>query len=54
MDVQSRLADALDTRVRIHAGRAPGRVVIHFAGEEDLGRILGQLAALAALAARPS
>ena len=43
-----RLSDALDTTVRIHAGRRSGRVVIHFAGEDDLDRIMGALATLRA------
>ena len=41
-----RLEDALDTTVRIHAGRRTGRVVIHFAGEDDLARIMTQLGSI--------
>ena len=33
------LADRLDTRVRVSAGRARGRIIIEFASEEDLERI---------------
>lgn len=34
-----RLADRLDTRVRVESGRAKGRVIIDFASPEDLNRI---------------
>nr|WP_305037245.1 ParB/RepB/Spo0J family partition protein [Kineococcus sp. TRM81007] len=36
----SRLADRLDTRVRISMGRTRGRLTVDFAGVEDLDRIL--------------
>jgi ParB family chromosome partitioning protein len=38
--VEERLAEQLDTRVRIEAGRSRGRIVIEFATDEDLGRIV--------------
>jgi ParB family chromosome partitioning protein len=38
--VEERLAEQLDTRVRIEAGRSRGRIVIEFATEADLGRIV--------------
>lgn len=39
-DVQDRLVDALATRVRITGTARRGRVVIDYAGEEDLERLL--------------
>ena len=39
-EVEERLAEQLDTRVRIEAGRSRGRIVIEFATDEDLGRIV--------------
>ena len=38
-----RLTDQLDTRVRVSAGRARGRIIIDFASEEDLERIASLL-----------
>ncbi len=39
-DVEERLAERLDTRVRVEAGRSRGRIVIEFATAEDLARIV--------------
>jgi ParB family transcriptional regulator, chromosome partitioning protein len=40
LEVEKRLSDILDTRVRVETGRGGrGRIVVEFAGEEDLGRI---------------
>jgi ParB family chromosome partitioning protein len=41
--VADRLADRLETRVKVDGGRGRGKVVIEFAGPEDLARILGVL-----------
>ncbi|WP_432494860.1 ParB/RepB/Spo0J family partition protein [Kineococcus auxinigenes] len=41
----AQLADRLDTRVRISAGRTRGRLTVDFAGLEDLDRILRLLGA---------
>jgi len=38
-EVEERLAERLDTRVRVEAGRSRGRIVIEFATGEDLVRI---------------
>jgi ParB family chromosome partitioning protein len=38
-ELEERLAERLDTRVRVEAGRSRGRIVIEFATDEDLGRI---------------
>ncbi|MCW2606490.1 MAG: parB-like partition protein [Frankiales bacterium] len=38
--VADRLADRLETRVRVDGGRGRGKVVIEFGGAEDLARIL--------------
>lgn len=35
------LSNTLDTRVKVDLGRRKGRIVIEFAGEDDLDRILG-------------
>lgn len=35
-----RLADRLETRVRIEAGKTKGRIVVEFAAVEDLARIV--------------
>lgn len=43
-NLQSRLGDRLDTRVQITEGRTKGRIVIEFAGAEDLARISDLLA----------
>ncbi len=43
VEVSQRLTDALETRVSVAIGRRKGRIVIEFAGEEDLDRILGSL-----------
>lgn len=37
------LSDRLETRVRVDIGKAKGKIVIEFAGEEDLTRIVGIL-----------
>ena len=37
--VQRHLSEELDTRVTVTGGRAKGRIVIEYAGEEDLARI---------------
>jgi ParB family chromosome partitioning protein len=39
LEVEKQLSDMLDTRVRIEAGRRRGRIVIEYAGAEDLERI---------------
>ncbi|MDA8437947.1 MAG: ParB/RepB/Spo0J family partition protein [Propionibacterium sp.] len=39
-DLSSELSDHFDTRVRVSIGRTKGRIVIEFAGEDDLERIL--------------
>lgn len=38
-ELQQQLSDRLDTRVLVSEGRSRGRIVIEFAGSEDLGRI---------------
>ena len=38
-EVAARLSDRLETRVRVHAGRLRGRIVIEYATHEDLLRI---------------
>ena len=43
-DLAGRLADSLDTRVRVQLGKAKGKVTIEFASVQDLNRILGILA----------
>ena len=43
VEVSQRLTDALETRVSVAIGRRKGRIVIEFAGEEDLDRILESL-----------
>lgn len=42
-DVADRLADALDTRVRIDGTRGRGRIVIDWAGPDDLARLVDLL-----------
>lgn len=39
-DVADRLADRLDTRVKVDMGRARGKIVVEFASVEDLQRIV--------------
>ena len=39
-DLAAELSDHFDTRVRVSIGRAKGRIVIEFAGDDDLDRIL--------------
>jgi len=39
----SELGDRLDTTVRIEAGKTKGRIVIEFAGRDDLDRVLAAL-----------
>jgi ParB family chromosome partitioning protein len=39
LEVEKRLSDMLDTRVSVEVGRRRGRVIIEFAGLEDLDRI---------------
>lgn len=43
LEAATRLGDRLDTRVRISAGRTKGRIIVEFAGREDLDRILAVL-----------
>jgi ParB family chromosome partitioning protein len=43
-DVAGRLADRLDTRVRVEMGRSKGRIVVEFATVEDLARIVDTMA----------
>lgn len=38
-DVQARMSDMYDTRVTVTEGKRKGKIVIEFAGEEDLARI---------------
>lgn len=40
LEVESLLSDILATKVSVQGGRARGKIVIEYAGEEDLGRIL--------------
>ncbi len=42
-ELQRELGERLDTRVMVSEGRSKGRIVIEFAGEEDLERIAGLL-----------
>lgn len=42
-ELQSELAERLDTRVLISEGRSKGRIVIEFAGADDLARIASLL-----------
>lgn len=42
-EIAEHLADRLDTRVRVDAGKSKGRLVIEFASAEDLERIAGIL-----------
>jgi ParB family transcriptional regulator, chromosome partitioning protein len=44
-EISRELGDRLDTRVRVEAGRAKGRIVIEYASAEDLERIVGELIA---------
>lgn len=39
-DLSERLTDRFDTRVNVSIGRRKGRIVIEFAGQEDLDRIM--------------
>ena len=39
-DLAGALSDAFDTRVRLELGRSKGRIVVEFATEEDLQRIV--------------
>lgn len=41
MELSSRLSDRFDTRVKVDIGRNKGKIVIEFASEDDLERILG-------------
>jgi ParB family chromosome partitioning protein len=41
MELADRLADHLDTRVRVDSGRNRGRITIEFASPDDLERIVG-------------
>ncbi|QGH70835.1 ParB/RepB/Spo0J family partition protein [Pseudactinotalea sp. HY158] len=43
-DLASRLADRLDTKVKVNLGQRKGRISIEFASVQDLNRILGTLA----------
>ena len=42
-ETAEQLSDRLDTRVQVSMGRSKGRVVIEFAGPEDLNRIVDLL-----------
>jgi len=42
-DLQRELVERLDTRVLVSEGRSKGRIVIEFAGAEDLERIASLL-----------
>ena len=42
-ETAEQLSDRLDTRVQVTMGRSKGRVVIEFAGPDDLGRIVNLL-----------
>ena len=42
-EVQSRLTDRFDTRVRVVGGQARGRIVVEFGDRQDLQRILAML-----------
>lgn len=42
-DVAARIADALDTNVRVSLGRRKGRLVVDFASVEDLHRIVARM-----------
>ena len=39
-DVAVTMSDAFDTRVRLELGRTKGRIVVEFATQEDLKRIM--------------
>lgn len=43
LEAEANLSDILETRVRIEGGRRRGRIVIDFAGLEDLARIVGAM-----------
>ena len=43
LEVEKQLADRLDTRIRVEESAKGGRIVIDFAGSEDLQRIFGLL-----------
>ena len=42
-DLASRLADSLDTRVKVQLGKQKGKVLIEFASVQDLNRIISIL-----------
>ena len=42
-DLAARLADQLDTRVRVEMGRSKGRIVVEFATADDLQRIVNSM-----------
>lgn len=44
LEAEALLSDILDTRVRIEPGRGRGKIVIEYAGAEDLHRIVGAIA----------
>lgn len=39
LEIEKRLSDMLDTRVQVEVGRRRGRIVVEFAGLEDLDRL---------------
>ena len=39
-DLAATLSDTFDTRVRLELGRTKGRIVVEFATQEDLRRIM--------------
>lgn len=53
-NLAARLADRLDTRVRIDMGRRKGRITVEFASVDDLERILATLGSPPPAAATPS
>jgi ParB family chromosome partitioning protein len=43
-DLASRLSDVFETKVKVHSGRAKGRIVVEFGSVDDLQRIIGMMA----------
>jgi ParB family transcriptional regulator, chromosome partitioning protein len=43
-DLESRLADRFDTRVKVDLGRSKGKITVEFASLDDLERIVGLMA----------
>ena len=42
-ELEERIGDALDTRVKIKGGKSGGKILIEFADSQDLLRIAGKL-----------